>query len=272
MSPLPASPSRPAPAGSSPRGVARRAFLLVLVCLLGACLPACSQAEPDEPEGVLRVLFIGNSLTYTNDLPAVVQALAEAGGQAPLVYRAVTYPGVSLEDHWLGGEARGAIAEGGWDVVVLQQGPSALPASRELLVAYTRRFAEEIRRVGARPALYMVWPSEDRSFDFDGVSRSYREAAEAVDGLLVPVGEAWRAAWRRNGGLAFYSDGLHPTPMGTYLAALVFYRQLYDASPVGLPGRVEPRSRNVGTISIPEHRAKLLQEAAVEAVAAFGRP
>jgi len=60
--------------------------------------------------------------------------------------------------------------------------------------------------------------------------------------------------------------------MGTYLAALVFYRQLYDASPVGLPGRVEPRSRNVGTISIPEHRAKLLQEAAVEAVAAFGRP
>src|SRR5581483_2484722 len=100
------------------------------------------------------------------------------------------------------------------------------------------RFAAEARRAGARPALYMVWPSASMAEDFDGVSASYREAAEKVDGLLFPVGEAWRAAWRRDPKLALYGpDGFHPTVAGSYLAALVMYEQLYHRSPVGLPSR-----------------------------------
>src|SRR5581483_7906932 len=90
----------------------------------------------------VRVLFIGNSLTAANDLPAVLQQLAVAAHR-PLTCRAVAFGGYSLEDHWNHGEARRAIAEGGWSFVVLQQGPSALPESRVLLVEYARRFAAD---------------------------------------------------------------------------------------------------------------------------------
>src|SRR5579859_6073417 len=61
----------------------------------------------------LRVLFIGNSLTAANDLPALLEAIAKQNGERILT-RMVAYPNYSLEDHWNRGDARRAIAEGGW--------------------------------------------------------------------------------------------------------------------------------------------------------------
>jgi hypothetical protein len=214
----------------------------------------------------LSVLFIGNSLTYVNDVPAIVAAIAEADGRKRIIYQTVAFPDFSLEDHWRHGDARKAIADGRWDFVVLQQGPSALPASRALLLEYTRRFGADINRVGAQPALYMVWPSAARQGDFDRVSESYRLASKDVGGLLFPVGEAWRAAWRRNPRLALYSsDGLHPTVLGSYLAALVIYENLCVCAPTKLPTRLVVRSRVLREINLRAEDAETLQEAAREA-------
>ena len=173
-----------------------------------------------------RILFVGNSLTYQNDLPGMVCTLARAAGRA-VVCESIAKPDVSLEDHWHLGEARKAIAAGRWDIVVLQQGPSALPESRRLLIDYTKRFDAEIKKAGARTALYMVWPSQSRRGDAEGVSQSYRAAAKAVDATLLPVGDAWRAAWAADRNLPLYAaDNFHPSGVGTYLAALVVYRHL----------------------------------------------
>jgi hypothetical protein len=189
-------------------------------------------------DAALRILFIGNSLTAANDLPGKVEALGRAAG-VEMQCAAVAKPNFSLEDHWNDGEARRAIARGGWSYVVLQQGPSALPESRVLLDAYARRFDEQIRRVKARPALFMVWPSEARRRDFDGVSRSYAGAATLIGGELFPVGEAWRAAWRRDPVLGLYGrDGFHPSPLGSTLAALVIVNRLTGRLPpaAAMPG------------------------------------
>ena len=181
-----------------------------------------------------RLLFIGNSLTYANDLPAMVCALARSAGRQAIC-DSVAKPDYGLEEHWNDGESRRAIARG-WDVVVLQQGPSSLPESRRLLIAYTRRFDGEIKKAGARTALYMVWPARTRRGDFPGVSQSYAAAAKEVDGLLLPAGDAWRAAWATDAGLALYGqDGFHPSPMGTYLAALVIYEQVFASAPPAVP-------------------------------------
>ena len=110
---------------------------------------------------------------------------------------------------------------------MLQQGPSSLPESQANLREYTRRFAEEIRKSGGVPALYMVWPESSRPKAFDAVSQSYAAAANDVNGILFPAGEAWRAAWRRDPKLKLYADDLHPTAAGSYLVALVMYERLY---------------------------------------------
>jgi hypothetical protein len=184
----------------------------------------------------LRVLFIGNSLTATNDLPGMFTALAAAAGQERPVTRTLAVGGFSLEDHWNQGLAQKVIREGKWDIVVLQQGPSALVESRRLLVEYARRFGEQIQGVKATAAMYAVWPSVTRQGDFGGAHNSYTAAAQAIDAKLLPVGDAWHRILREHRDIALYSDdGLHPTPAGTYLAALVIYRVLYNAPVTGLP-------------------------------------
>lgn len=196
-----------------------------------------SSAPRSQDKNTLRILFIGNSLTAANNLPGLVESLGRARRGPPVETTAVTANNFSLEDHWHQGNARAAIAKGGWSVVVLQQGPSALPESRVLLRNYTKRFAAEVRQAGARTALYMVWPSQARARDFDDVSKSYALAAHDADGLLLPAGDAWREAWRLEPSLALYgSDGFHPSGLGSYLAALVIWRGLSRESVVGLPG------------------------------------
>jgi lysophospholipase L1-like esterase len=82
----------------------------------------------------------------------------------------------------------------------------------------------------------MVWPSTTRRFDFQGVSTSYAAAAKAVNGMLLPAGDAWRTLLDEHRDIRLYSeDGLHPTFAGSYLAALVIYRRLYDTTDLTLP-------------------------------------
>ena len=192
-----------------------------LLSLLIAATLSASQPAP-----ATRILFIGNSLTYANDLPGRVCALARAAGARPTC-ESVAKPDYSLEDHWNDRDARRAIARG-WDFVVLQQGPSALPESRVLLVEFAKRFDAEIRKAGARTALYMVWPSRARRADFDRVSESYAIAAAAIGGLLLPVGEHGGRHGRSilADALTALTASTRPRS-GTYLASLVKYRHIF---------------------------------------------
>lgn len=247
----------------SRRARATRRWVVLWTLLLGC------NAVPAGPEpGEFAVLFIGNSLTYADDLPGMLESLFELGGAGDLFVDSETASNFGLPDHWGTGQAQERIRTGGWDVVVLQQGPSATEG-RPYLLEYTELFAAEIRDAGARPALYMVWPSLQRFFDFDGVLDSYRTAAEQVDGLFLPAGEAWRIAWESAPDLPLYDVGqFHPSVYGTYLAALVMYEQLSGLDPRDLPARIPSTG---GAVSMDEELALLLQEAAREANARHAR-
>ena len=258
------------------RPVRPRAVRALCRLLLATCLAtfACGDADAGGPdEDVLRVLFIGNSLTEGNDLPAMLEAIAASVRDGPRIHvAAVTRGGFSLEDHWDGSDARSRIARDPWDWVVLQQGPSALPSSRANLREWAARYAPLIRAAGAEPALYMVWPESTRRSAFDSVRLSYAQAAADVGGALVPAGDAWRAVWRRNAEAPLYgSDGFHPSPLGTYVVAVTMYARLTGRSPLGLPSTVAVRGATPWTLRLSHSDATLAQEAAAEAVAGARR-
>jgi hypothetical protein len=180
-----------------------------------------------------RVLFIGNSLTAANGLAGMVEALAREAGDPPIETRTVAVGGYSLQDHWEQGDARKILANGRWTTVVLQQGPSTQPDSEVLLRDYVRRFDRAARQVGAATAVFMAWPPRAGPGTFSDSSRSYRHANDDIHGLLLPVGDAYRVALEHDPAFPVLgSDGFHPTPLGSYLAALVIHR--------GLSGRSEP--------------------------------
>jgi hypothetical protein len=237
-------------AEASRSSIARIAGAALAVALASG---VCAQPAPS-----IRVLFVGNSLTSANDLPGMLETLSRTAGGPRVDCESVAFPNYSLEDHWNRGDAAKAIAHGGWTTVILQQGPSALPESQILLREYTRRFDARIRRVGAKTALYMVWPFSTRRSDFDGVKASYQAAARDVGGVFFPVGEAWRAVWRRDATISLYgSDWFHPTPEATYLAALVIYQRLTGTLPAAPPS----------SMAIAPDRAAVLRQAAADVIA-----
>lgn len=230
-----------------------RAALLILA-ILSACVADFASAADKAAPRPTRVLFIGNSLTYWMDLPQRIAGVARATGRAVEV-ESVAFPSFSLEDHWQDGRALEAIRKGGWDYVVLQQGTSAHEEGRAQLIEYARKFAAPIRTAGAKPAVYMVWPLSDRPRDFPATIESYRLAAKAIDATLLPAGEAWFRVLAKAPRTRLYTDGIHPSSLGSDLAALAIYFGLFPAGPqefdeayVGKIARsldMEPSSRDL---------------------------
>ena len=241
-----------------------RTILSAGLFLLATSTAGCGSTAPGLPDDGLSVLFVGNSLTASNDLPGMVAALAGAAGIAQFRYEEVTSGGIGLEDHWNDGRAVAAIEGARWDIVVLQQGPSTLESSRLNLIEMAGRFAGKIRERGGRPALYMVWPLEGG--DWDAVTRSYTDAAVAVDGMLFPAGEALRAIHAQEPGIPmFAADGFHPTREGTYLVALVIIGALTGRSTEGL-------SLHRSIVTLPPAESLQLERAADRANRELGIP
>ncbi|MFA6958769.1 MAG: SGNH/GDSL hydrolase family protein [Thermoanaerobaculia bacterium] len=233
-----------------------RTLLIVAIALASLGGPAAADAP-------LRVLFIGNSLTYTNDLPRMVEAFSTAG-QRHIRTTMIAGPNYGLEDLWNDAKVREAIGSKQFDVVVMQQGPSALPASRAELVKWSKTLAAAIREAGAEPALYMVWPSLERASDRPRVSESYRIAAKDCGCRLLPAGDAWQVAWKKSGRLSLYgTDGFHPSREGSWLAALVIWSALTGEDPERAPSEISMRDGSV--VRIGAKVKPLLVDAAREA-------
>lgn len=251
------------------RRIVRSLVVLPLLLLLGSCLGGLVTAPEIPATGGRRVLFVGNSLTYTFDLPGVIADLAKSIDETPLVYKTMAFPDFALEDHYHTG-IHTSIEPHHWELVVMQQGPSSLAVNAEHLRVWTIKIDSISKANGARSALYQVWPSAQYMGSYDAVRESYRNAALAVDGMFIPAGEAWRTAWGYEGGFAFYgADGFHPSMLGTYMAALVHFEMIYDRPATDLP-----KVARVGgvTLSLSPTQVAVLQKAAHETVVAWGIP
>lgn len=232
--------------------------LLTLGCNLGSTGPELVDAD-------LRILFIGNSLTYVNDLPGLVETIAEAAGQS-VETAMVARPNYSLEDHWNAGVAR-EIRRLRPDVVVMQQGPSSLPENQEYLKVWTEIVSEVITEEGARPALMMVWPELARVHAYDAVRDSYLNAAIAVDGDFIPSGEAFRAILAVPGMAPYSPDRFHPSHLGSVVAAAMVVRAYFPNALEGLGATITPSDSDNPQVNLTESEASVVWSI-VERVAA----
>jgi hypothetical protein len=239
------------------RTFSRRLLLLAAGLMVIGHGLACNASASLGPDGARRLLFIGNSYLYTQNIPAVVAAFAKAGGEEVIV-RSVTGPDMGLYDHLQSGAAVSTVQRNRWGFVILQQGPSSVSYNRDSLVAATRIFDALIRRSSGKTALFSSWPSQSRQQDFARAIESYQLAAADVNGIYLPVAPAWLIAWQMDPSLQLYSDGLHPSAAGAYLSAMVVYATIFQKTPRGLPNEVAGLVLDLPT-------ATILQSAAAQA-------
>src|SRR5262245_28467415 len=175
-------------------------------------------------EAPLKVLFIGNSYTYVNDLPATIAELAKAGKQRPLVHDRETPGGCTLEKHWKDGKVVKKIHADKWDWVVLQEHSLRPLTNRELMFDYGEKLQGEIRAEKAKTLLYMTWARQDKPETQRGLTQAYVDLAGKLAARVAPVGAAWEKALQDDPKLVLHTkDKSHPSKTGTYLAACVFY-------------------------------------------------
>ena len=204
----------------------KTAGLLAIAAAAGG--PACSPATAIEGDSGRSLLFIGNSLTSANELPAMV-ALIGAAAHDTVRVAAVAGPNLALIDHVDGAtDAVAQIGRGGWTFVVLQQGPTSAGICRDTLVLAAMRLGPRLRSAGARAALFLPWTRRGFPQSLEAAGESAALASRAVGGVVAPIGIAWREALAADPSAPLYaSDGYHPAPAGTLLAALTLYDRLF---------------------------------------------
>lgn len=239
-------------------------ILLTLLSII--LLPLHASAAEAE-----RVLLIGNSYTYCNDLPGVLMALSEQTDR-PLHVESYTVGGMSLRGFLntpAHDRARRMLESGDFDWVILQD-QSQTPAYRpDDTLSAVRQWAEIAAAADTRVILFLTWAHayrdkgklQPRTDMQQRTGSTYCRAAIQHSAGVAPVGEAWAAWYRKHPDTPLHvQDGSHPNPCGTYLAACVIHGTISGKAPKNLPGTLKLGSRTL--ISIPAATAAELQKAA----------
>jgi hypothetical protein len=231
-------------------------FLLFVMIVVWSC---SKEQVSGNPINHIRILFVGNSLTYTNDIPALIKELGNLDN-IRIDYTTIAFGNYGLDDHLSEGIVQSTIQKGKYDIVVVQQGPSALPASQSNLMSAVSQFKRLCDEAKTKLAVYMVWPSKDRLFDLDNVIYSYSNAAKKNNALVCAAGLAWKKTWATAPNISLYGpDGFHPDLTGSLLSAMVIYGTLtgkYTFSEVKADNKIWSGLLDAKTLDILKQTAK----------------
>lgn len=202
-------------------GMKRTWFVLFLMLAFASCGGGSD----------LNVLFIGNSYTHGNDLPGVVEEIADANGV--LIGTEMIAPGGAyLHEHVTNPEVIEAIQSGNFDVVVFQEqsvAPSVLAFAEQNTLPAARSLDSLADAAGLQVVWFQTWghvagfPSEGHDTYESmqaAVNRTYETIVAENGGSVARVGETWSRARDSVPTALYHQDGTHPSPAGTYLAAI----------------------------------------------------
>lgn len=209
-----------------------------------------------------RVLFIGNSYTYTNDLPGMFTALAASLGED--VVTGMSAPGgYTFNLHTQNTATLNALAQSDWDVVVLQE-QSQLPSFplgqvETECFPYAAALVDLARQANpcVEPVFLMTWGRENGDAQncaswppvctYEGMQALLRERylQMAIDNsaTCAPAGAVWREHRALHPGIGLYTDGSHPNAIGSFIASTVLFSTIFrrpSTSSAFVPGGVDP--------------------------------
>ena len=198
-----------------------------------------------------NVLFLGNSYTFYNNLPKLVQDIALSAGDSIHV-ESLTPGGRRISQHATDPMVFDLLRQGSWDYVIIQcqsQEPS-FPDGQVAteVLPYAEALCDSIRAHNpcAVPMFYMTWGRKNGDASnctnwppvctYEGMDSilhaNYLKMGKQNDGEVAAVGAAWRYLRSHSPSIELYTgDGSHPSLNGSFAAAYAFYSTIFRKSP-----------------------------------------
>tara|TARA_E500000318_G_scaffold111329_2_gene129545 strand:+ start:1065 stop:1814 length:750 start_codon:yes stop_codon:yes gene_type:complete len=179
-------------------------------------------------EADYHILFVGNSLTYTNNLPKLVEEEAERKGVL-VKTKSISKPNYAIVDHWADGEVQELIRSKKYNYVILQQGPSSQMDGYDMLVNDAAVYADLCSANNTKLTYFMVWPARYNYHTFQGVITNYTAGAQANNAILCPVGAVWKDYFDATQDFSYYGpDDFHPSLKGSKVAAEIIVETIFN--------------------------------------------
>ncbi|MBN1969699.1 MAG: hypothetical protein JXR48_07055 [Candidatus Delongbacteria bacterium] len=196
-----------------------------------------------------KILFVGNSYTYSNNLPEIIASFAiETDKQYE--YQMIAPGGCTLKSHYQDGNVLNALENNHFDFTILQE-QSQIPVvdyvKDSMFIKYAIKLDALIKQNGSDTMLFMTWGRKNggtqsyggySSPEFanfenmqDSLNSTYTRASECINSEIAEIGEGFRISITSYPEIELFSnDGSHPSYAGSYLAALIFYSKLFQCS------------------------------------------
>ena len=243
--------------------------LFVMINLLVAKLVAKTKEN-----NLMKIMFIGNSYTFNNDLPQQIKKMSlEGNGRLSVEIKALTPGGAKLADHLNSSFTLKTIKNGNWDIIILQ-GHSLEPLKNpKNFTKAAKELIQIAKESGADVFLFETWArakghwvySEkysggDPAFMQEKLSFRYREIAKKTDVVVMPIGSTWHKLIKARPEIELYGeDGSHPTQIGSYLNACIIYNYVFKKDPKKLKNI--PSTIEASEAKILQKYASILDEA-----------
>lgn len=218
-----------------------RMHLVALVIFAGTFCQTYAQTSPKDV-ALVRVLLVGNSVTYWNQGLARMLENMAASANPPILLKAAeaTCGGCTLKKAWDYYVEYNLLPKDRFDVVVMQDtlGFSYVEAIADQFVEYARRIDVWARQRGSKTVLFMEYiddPAAETRFSIVDRERMHSELAKELGADVAPIGLAWERVRRERPDLdLFAKDRSHPSIVGSYLMSCVLFCTILKMSPVGM--------------------------------------
>jgi len=193
-----------------------------------------SQTFAQEKKDTVRVLLVGNSYIYYNNLAQMIGLITDSL-DTKIICKKSTIGAATLGQHWnseRGLNTKKIIANNKFDIVVIQDNSMWPLDHKDSLLLYGNLFCQYIRANGAKPYLYNTWAREKTPQTQSKINEAYSELAKAQSAVNVEVGSSFELARKTIPTMnLFHPDGSHPSAVGTFLIALSFIKKITGTLP-----------------------------------------
>jgi len=193
-----------------------------------------SQTFAQEKKDTVRVLLVGNSYIYYNNLAQMIGLITDSL-DTKIICKKSTIGAATLGQHWnseRGLNTKKIIANNKFDIVVIQDNSMWPLEHKDSLLLYGNLFCQYIRANGAKPYLYNTWAREKTPQTQSKINEAYSELAKAQSAVNVEVGSSFELARKTIPTMnLFHPDGSHPSAAGTFLIALSFIKKITGTLP-----------------------------------------